>query len=422
MDMEHGNHVPATAVITVNCHRPMVCFGAVQVRYRYRIYPSPGQQQALARVFGCARVVYNDCLRLRDARHEAGEKISDTEVQRRVITLAKATPERAWLSEVSSVALVQACQDARRAYKNWFDSLKGRRKGPKIRHPKLRRKHGRQSTRLTRNGFALHRDRLYVAKIGEIKVEWSRDLPSVPSSVTVIREPDGRHYASFVVEREATPLPACDREAGIDLGLASLVVTSGGEVIANPRLLRKASRRLRRAQRVLSRRKKGSANRAKARHRGAVVHCKVREIRLDHAHKTALRLVRDNQAVYAEDLAVNGLMRTRLAKSVSDAGWSQLMRCIEEKAAQYGRTFRKIGRFEPTSQVCSACGVKDGPKPLHVRQWACTACGTVHDRDVNAAKNILAAGRAERLNACGAGVRPHLVAVGVEAGTHRSAA
>jgi len=396
--------------------------GVMQVRYRYRLYPSPGQQQALARAFGCARVVYNDCLRLRYTCHAAGEKISDTEVQRRVITLAKLTPQRSWLGEVASVALVQACQDARRAYKNWFDSLTGHRKGLKIRHPKPRRKRGRQSIRLTRNGFALHGGRLYVAKVGDIKVEWSRSLPSMPSSVTVIREPDARYYASFVVEREATPLPACDRETGIDLGLNSLIVTSGGEVIPNPRFLRKAQRRLRRAQRVLSRRRKGSANRAKASHRVTVVHRKVRETRLDHAHKTALKLVRDNQAVYAEDLCVSGLARTRLAKSVADAGWAQLMRCVQEKAARYGRTFARIGRFEPTSQVCSACGVKDGPKPLSVREWSCAACGTVHDRDVNAAKNILAAGRADKSNACGASVRPHPVAADAEAGTHRSAA
>jgi putative transposase len=154
-----------------------------------------------------------------------------------------------------------------------------------------------------------------------------------------------------------------------------------------------------------------------------VVHRKVRDARLDHAHKTALRLVRDNQAVYAEDLYVAGLARTRLAKSVADAGWSQLIRCIEEKAARYGRTFAEVGRFEPTSQVCSACGVKDGPKPLGVRRWTCAACRTVHDRDVNAARNILALGRRERLNACGTGVRPPLeVAAGAEAGTRRSAA
>ena len=237
----------------------------------------------------------------------------------------------------------------------------------------------------------------------------------------MIREPDGRYYASFVVEREAIPLPGCDREVGIDLGLASLIVTSDGEIIGNPRFLRAKERKLARAQRGLSRKQKGSANWGKARQRVAVLHRRVRESRLDHAHKTALRLVRDNQAVYAEDLAVSGLMRTKLARSVADAGWSQLMRCVEDKAAHYGRTFARIGRFEPTSQVCSACGLKDGPKPLSVRQWACGACGTVHDRDVNAAKNILAAGRADNPNACEAGVRPHLAAAGAEAGTHRSA-
>jgi putative transposase len=367
--------------------------------------------------------VYNDCLRVRDEAHAAGEKISDTEVQRRVITLAKATPERAWLGEVASVALVQACQDARRAYRNWFGSLSGKRKGRKAGHPRFRRKHQRQSIRLTRNGFATHGERLYVAKVGNIRVAWSRDLPSLPSSVTVIREPDGRYYASFVVERQATPLPACDRETGIDLGLVRLAVTSDGEVIPNPRFLRAKERKLARAQRALSRKQKGSANRAKARHRVAVVHRKVRETRLDHAHKTALRLVRDNQAVYAEDLAVSGLARTRLAKSVHDAGWAQLLRLVEEKAVRYGRTFHRIGRFVSSSQTCSECGVQDGPKPLSVRTWQCAACGAVHDRDVNAARNILAAGRAERLNACGGGVRPGaaLAAAG-EAGTHRSAA
>jgi putative transposase len=422
-DAEYRKQVPARATPPLPMSQVSSMFSGMQVRYRYRIYPMPAQQQALAQVFGCARVVYNDCLRLREDCHARGQIISDTEVQRRVITLAKATPQRAWLGEVSSVALIQACNDARRAYRNWFNSLAGRRKGRKVAHPRFRRKHGRQSIRLTRNGFALHGSRLYVAKVGDVRVRWSRPLPSVPSSVTVIREPDGRCYASFVVEREATPLPACDREVGIDLGLISLVVTSDGEVIANPRFWRAKQRKLAHAQRVLSRKQKGSANRAKANRRVAAVHRKVHDVRRDHAHKVALRLVRDNQAVYAEDLCVSGLVRTHLAKSVSDAGWSQLVRLIEEKAAQYGRTFARVGRFEPTSQVCSACGVKDGPKPLAVRVWQCGGCGAVLDRDVNAAKNILAAGRADRLNACGGDVRPgHDLAVAGEAGTHRSAA
>lgn len=336
-------------------------------RYRYRIYPDAAQRQALARAFGCARVVYNDALRVREQARAAGEKVSDAEVQRRVITAAKATPERAWLGDVASVALVQACQDARRAYRNWFGSLAGKRKGRKVGHPRFRRKHGRQSIRLTRNGFSLHGRKLYVAKVGDLKVKWSRSLPAVPSSVTVIREADGRYYASFVVEREAEPLPPCDRETGIDVGLASLAVLSDGTVIGNPRFLRKAERRLKAAQRALSRKQKGSANRGRARHRVAVLHRRVRETRLDHAHKTALAIVRDNQAIYCEDIAVSGLARTRLAKSVHDAGWAQLVRLIEEKAQFYGRHFARIGRFEPTSQVCSACGAKDGPKPLAVR-------------------------------------------------------
>jgi putative transposase len=306
-------------------------------------------------------VVYNDSLRLRQQSRAADEKISDSEVQRRVITLAKLTPEREWLAGVSSVALVQACNDARRAYRNWFDSLAGRRKGRKVGHPVFRRKHGKQSFRLTRNGFSLHGQRLYVAKVGEI--------------------------------------------------------------IANPRFLRAKERKLAHAQRALSRKQKDSANRVKARRRVAVLHRKVRETRLDHAHKTALVLVRDSQAVYAEDLAVSGLARTRLAKSVHDAGWAQLLRLIGEKAEQYGRTFHQVGRFTPTSQTCSACSANDGPKPLHVRSWQCKACGVVHDRDVNAARNVLAAGRAERLNACGGTVRPGAsLARPSEPGTHRGAA
>jgi len=199
------------------------------VRYRYRIDPTPAQRQALARAFGCARVVYNDALVGRERAHVAGEKVSDTEVQRRVITLAKQTPERAWLGEVASVALVQACQDARRAYRNWFDSLAGRRNGRRVGHPRFRTKHGRQSIRLTRNGFALHGTRLYVAKVGDLRARWSRPLPSVPSSLTVIRDPDGRYYASLVVERAPAPLPPVARSAGVDVGLAAVAAVAASD-------------------------------------------------------------------------------------------------------------------------------------------------------------------------------------------------
>ena len=383
----------------------------VQVRYRYRAYPTAGQQQMLTRTFGCARAVFNDALRLRDQLRATGERLSDSQIQTRVITDAKHTPEREWLNEVASVALVQACQDARRAYRNWFDSMSGVRKGRRVGKPRFRKKSNRQSIRLTRNGFSVRKDgRVYLAKIGDVRVRWSRELPSEPSSVTVIREPDGRYYLSFVAEREKQTLPAIDHATGIDLGLDRLVVTSDGEIVANPRFLRKRLRKLAYLQRAASRKQKGSANRRKANKRVAIAHRKVRDARLDHAHKTALRLIRDNQTVYAEDLAVSGLARTRLAKSVHDAGWSQLLRLIGEKADYHGRTFHQIGRFVPSSQICSACGRLDGPKPLSVRSWECP-CGAVHDRDVNAAKNILAVGQAERLNASGAHVSPATQAV-----------
>jgi len=249
----------------------------------------------------------------------------------------------------------------------------------------------------------------------------------VPSSVTVIGEPDGRYYASFVVGRDPTPLPSVARTAGIDLGLLSFatIAASDGtiETLANPRHLRAAARRLAIAQRQLSRKRKGSKNRAKARLRVAVAHRRVRDQRADHHHKLALRLLRENQAVAVEDLAVAGLARTRLAKSVHDAGWTMFVGLLEARAAQRGRQVVKIDRWTPTSQTCSACGYRDGPKPLSVRAWVCPACGKVHDRDTNAARNILvAAGLAETLTACGGHVRPGAtLAVASEAGTHRGA-
>ena len=384
----------------------------------------------LARTFGCARVVFNDALRIRDAAHRAGEKVSDAEVQRRVVTLARTTPEREWLGEVASVALVQACQDARRAFRNWFDSLSGKRKGRKVGHPRFRsRKDNRQSIRLTRNGFGVTARGVRIAKVGNVRLEWSRDLPSVPSSVTVIREADGRYYASFVVEVQDTPLPVITSDVGVDLGLTSLAVLSTGDVIENPRHLRRKARALARAQRALARKAKGSNNRKKAVARVAVLHRKVRETRLDGHHKLALRLIRDNQAVYVEDLAVSGLARTRLAKSVHDAGWATLVRLLHEKAERCHRQVVKVGRWFPSSQLCSQCGLGSGRKPLQVREWTCDGCGARHDRDVNAALNVLiegrkvAAGLAETVNACGADVRPGPVpAVGNETGTHRSAA
>ncbi|WP_280402678.1 RNA-guided endonuclease InsQ/TnpB family protein [Nocardia carnea] len=380
----------------------------MQLRYNFRIHPTLDQQIALARAFGCARVVYNDNLRVREEAHIAGKVLADTSIQRLVVTEAKRTVERAWLAEVSSVVLVQACQDARMAYRNWFDSMSGKRQGAKLGKPRFRsRKDKRQTIRLTRNGFSLRDNgRLYVAKVGEVKVAWSRDLPSAPSSVTIVKDAVGRYFASFVVRVCAKPLPETSAEVGIDLGLSTFAVLSDGKTIASPRFLRQAERKLRRAQKALSRKDVGSKNRAKARIRVAKTHARVADMRRDWAHKNSTAIIRENQAVFVEDLCVKGLARTRLAKSVHDAGWGMFTRMLEQKAGRYGRTFAKVDRFFPSSQLCSACGAIDGPKPLSIRSWTCQGCGTVHDRDRNAASNILAAGRAERLNACGGTVSP----------------
>lgn len=379
----------------------------MQLRYNFRVYPTPGQCIALAQACGCARVVYNDNLRAREVAYVAGVALSDTEVQRRVVTDAKRTPERVWLSQVSSVVLVQACQDARAAYRNWFDSLSGKRKGPKLGKPRFRsRKDNRQAIRLTRNGFRVRANRkLYVAKLGELKVAWSRELPSEPSSVTIVKDSAGRYFASFVVTIEDRTLPEADTEVGIDLGLTVFAVMSNGRKIDSSRFLRQAERRLKKAHQCLSRKEQGSKNRVKARIRVAKAHARVADTRRDWSHKHSTRIVRENQAIFVEDLCVKGLARTRLAKSVHDAGWGMFTRMLEEKARRYGRTFARVDRWFPSTRMCSVCGVVGDKKPLQVREWTCT-CGAVHDRDLNAARNILAAGLAESRNACGGAVSP----------------
>jgi len=374
----------------------------MRLRYSYRLYPTPGQHVALAKAFGCARVVYNDALAARQAAYEAGEPyITDAQASAR-LTAAKATPERAWLAEVSSVVLQQALADLNTAYRNFFNSVTGKRKGTRVAPPRFRsRKDSRQSIRFTANARfkVLGNGRLRLPKIGDVEVRWSRDLPAAPSSVTVIRDAAGRYFASFVVEAGTRHAPGADREVGIDLGLGYFAVLDDGTKVAAPRFLRRAEKKLRKAQKALSRKEKGSRNRDKARVYVARAHARVADARRDFHHKLSTQLVRESQAVTVEDLSVKGLARTRLAKSVHDAGWSSFIGMLEYKAALYGRQFRKVGRFEPTSQVCSACGVKDGPKPLSVREWTCKECGTTHDRDVNAARNIAALGRREAENA-----------------------
>ena len=366
-------------------------------------------------------MVFNDALCAREAAHQARERyVTDSELSAR-LTAAKKVPERAWLSDVSAVVLQNALADLNAAYRNYFASIKGTRKGPKVGKPRFRsRKDHRQAIRFTANARfkVLSNGKLRLPKIGDVPVRWSRPLPSQPSSVTVVKDSAGRYFASFVVETVPDALPRTEPVVGIDLGLTHFAVLSDGRKIESPRFLRRAEKNLKRRQRDLSRKQKGSRNRDKARVKVARAHAKVADARRDFHHQLSTALIRDNQAVTVEDLAVRGLGRTRLAKSVHDAGWASFVGMLEYKARLYGREFHRIGRFVPTSRTCSACGVKDGNKPLHVRAWQCPSCGAWLDRDVNAAVNVArAAGLA--VTACGAQVRPGIaLAQRGEAGTH----
>ncbi|MFD0353754.1 RNA-guided endonuclease InsQ/TnpB family protein [Streptomyces sp. NPDC127110] len=374
----------------------------MRLRYNYRVYPDADQRLALAQAFGCARVVWNDCLRARKDAHAAGAPyVSSSELSKAFITRAKQTEERRWLGDVSAVVLQQSLRDLDAAFRNFFASLKDGRKGRRHGPPRFKsKKDSRQGIRLNTNAFVLRDDgRLYVAKVGDLKVRWSRPLPAAPTSLTIIKDAAGRYFASFVVAVQPDGLPEVNAEVGIDLGLTTFAVLSDGTKISSPRFLRRAEKKLKKLQRELSRKADGSNNRAKARVKLARQHAKVADRRRDWHHKMSTRIIRDNQAVYVEDLAVHALGRTRLAKSVHDAGWGAFLRMLEYKAAKHGRNFGRVGRFVPTSQMCSTCGHRDGPKPLHVRAWTCAACGSLHDRDENAAINTLAAGRADRSNA-----------------------
>lgn len=347
-------------------------------RYRYRAYPTAGQHSGLARLFGCVRVVFNDYIAAREHLYSQGrhEEVPLTQTAQQVLTVAKTTAERDWLSEVCSVALQQSVRDAGQAYSNYFDSKSGKRKGRKMGKPRFKsRRDRRQAARFTRNaGFSVHQTthgvgKVRIPKVGWVRFNLSRPLPADPSSVTIIREADGAYFVSFVVDlpsAEQTEPVHPDRAAGIDLGLsdfAAITYTDGTrEKVANPRHLKARQRKLTRAQRSLSRKRKGSANRDKARAQVARQHRRVRDARSDFHHQLTHRLIRENQAVAVEELTVDAIARSMgkgkkgagFRRSVHDAGWGQFLALLADKSAEQGQ---ELVRVNPayTSQTCSVC-------------------------------------------------------------------
>ena len=360
----------------------------MKLRYQYRIYPRKPQQTNLSRLFGCTRVVWNDALALVKSTPNGEKWPTSTELSKRCITQAKKTVERSWLSEVSSVPLQQSIIDLGSAFKNFFDSRKGKRKGKRVGFPRFKKRSATQSARFAKTAFSIKGSQVYLAKIGTVKTKWSRPLPNAPSSVTGIKDQQNHYYLSFVVEAEPTMDPAPNPAIGVDLGIKTFAFPSHGEPIQGPDYS-KLNHKVKRAQSTLSRRQKGSKRRERARLRVAKLKAKIRSIRKDFLHKTSTQWVRDNQVLCFEDLNVSGMVKNRkLARAISEQGWRECRTMSEAKATMYGREVRVIDRWEPTSQYCSECGFPWGKLDLSVRQIKCLGCGTIHDRDSNAAKNI----------------------------------
>ena len=374
----------------------------VKRAYRYRFHPTREQAEQLLRTFGCVRLVYNKALETRITAWRSERRHVGYPETSAMLTKWKSQEDLAFLADVSSVPLQQTLRHLQLA----FAAFRSKR----ARHPRFKsRKRGRGSAEFTRSAFRWRDGHLWLAKLDQpLAIVWSRPLPegAEPSTVTVSRDAAGRWFCSILVETSVEHLPAVTAEVGVDAGLTALVTLSTGEKIANPRHERADRVRLARAQKALSRKQKGSENRAKARVRIARVYARVADRRRDHLHKLSTRLVRENQTIVIEDLAVTTMVKNRsLARAISDVAWSELRSMIEYKAAWYGRTVIVLDRWYPSSKTCGACGHLLDTLPLGVRNWTCPGCAAVHDRDVNASRVILAAGRA--VAACGDGVRPH---------------
>ena len=368
--------------------------------YRFRFYPTPEQEQVLARTFGCARFAYNHMLRLRtEAWFSRQERIGYHETSA-ALTQLKKDPEFAWLNEVSSVPVQQALRHLQTAFANFF--------AKRAKYPTFKRKDGPQSAEYTTSAFKWDGKVLKLAKMNTpLDVRFSRTIPRAAkvTTVTVSKDAAGRYFVSMLCDDTVQPKAEVEGKVGIDLGLTHFAILSTGEKVAAPNTFRKHETKLAKLQRRLAKKQKGSANRKKARLKVAKLHAKIADSRKDFLHKLSTRLINENQVIAIETLAVSNMQKNHsLAKSIADASWSEFVRQLEYKALWYGRELVGIDRWYPSSKRCSDCGHTVAKMPLNVREWACPECGTVHDRDINAARNVLAAGLA--VSALGESVNP----------------
>jgi putative transposase len=371
--------------------------------FKYRFYPSDEQKHVLAQTFGCCRYVYNWALRERtDAYYKHGERLSYEGTAQRLVLLKK-QEETLWLHEVSSVVLQQSLRHLEKAFRNFFEG--------RAEYPTFKKKRNQQAATYASNAFTWDGQNITLAKMDvPLDIVWHRLLPDgcKPSSVTVTKDEAERYFVSILGEEDIAPLEVTPKMVGLDLGLKSMVITSDGQTYGNPKFFAKEEKKLAKAQRRHAHKQKGSKNRNKARLKVARIHKKIADRRRDYQHQLSTRIIRENQVVCVESLHVKNMVKNHcLAKAISDVGWSEFVRQLEYKATWYGRTLVKIDKWYPSSKRCFDCGHILDSLPLDVRSWTCPECGVVHERDINAAKNVLAAGLA--VAACGEAVRPGAV-------------
>lgn len=372
----------------------------MQKAYRYRVYPTPEQEQLLRRTIGCARLVYNRALAARtEAWYERQERVDYIKTNA-LLTQWKKRQDLQFLNEVSCVPLQQGLRHLQKAFANfWAGHAK---------YPNFKKKHNGGSAEFTKSAFKWKNGQVWLAKCSEaLPIRWSRQLPKgcTPSTITVKLDSSGRFHVCLLVDTAIEPLPKSDKSIGLDVGITSLIATSNGDKILNPKHFKRLRSKLRRVQKSLFRKQKGSNNRHKHSAKVAKVHRQITDSRKDFLHKLTTQLVRENQTIVVEDLALQNMVKNhKLAQSIQDASWGELIRQLAYKCEWYGRELIKIDRWFPSSKRCGNCGHIVDKMPLNVREWDCPKCGINHDRDINASKNILAAGLAVAV--CGANVRP----------------